>query len=118
MRSKSFTTNEITLPATSASSRMSSKKRRPREAGTYEILLLRNLDDYFIGEWLRHDPKMRGNIQSCVTNLFGDVTRNEQLIKTFCQPSRFSFEDCLNEGKVYTLVLNAYPNAQMLIGLA
>jgi len=61
---------------------------------------------------------MRGNIQSCVTNLFGDVTRNEQLIKTFCQPSRFSFEDCLNEGKVYTLVLNAYPNAQMLIGLA
>ena len=79
-------------------------------------MLLRNLDDYFTGEWLKHDPKTKGNILSCVTNLFGDVTRNEQLIKTFCQPSRFSFEDCLNNGKVYTLVLSAYPNAQMLIG--
>jgi len=85
-------------------------------ANDYEILLLRNLEDYFTGEWMVHDPKTKGNIQSCVTNLFGDVTRNAQLLKTFCQPSRFSFEDCLNNGKVYTLVLSAYPNAQMLIG--
>ena len=85
-------------------------------ANDYEILLLRNLEDYFTGEWMTHDPKTKGNIQSCVTNLFGDVTRNAQLLKTFCQPSRFSFEDCLNNGKVYTLVLSAYPNAQMLIG--
>ncbi len=85
-------------------------------ANDYEILLLRNLEDYFTGEWMVHDPKTKGNISSCVTNLFGDVTRNAQLLKTFCQPSRFSFEDCLNNGKVYTLVLSAYPNAQMLIG--
>lgn len=85
-------------------------------ANDYEILLLRNLEDYFTGEWMVHDPKTKGNIASCVTNLFGDVTRNAQLLKTFCQPSRFSFEDCLNNGKVYTLVLSAYPNAQMLIG--
>ena len=92
--------------------------RRKQEMGAndYEILLLRNLKDYFLGEWVPHDPKTKGNIASCVTNLFGDVTRNAQLLKTFCQPSRFSFEDCLNSGKVYTLVLNAYPNAQMLIG--
>ncbi len=92
--------------------------RRKQEMGAndYEILLLRNLKDYFLGEWVPHDPKTKGNIMSCVTNLFGDVTRNAQLLKTFCQPSRFSFEDCLNSGKVYTLVLSAYPNAQMLIG--
>jgi len=111
-----FTTNENYLAGYIGKLKDVIKEKAAKGAGTYEILLLRNLDDYFTGEWLRHDPKMRGNIQSCVTNLFGDVTRNEQLIKTFCQPSRFSFEDCLNEGKVYTLVLNAYPNAQMLIG--
>ena len=92
--------------------------RRKQELGANdsEILLLRNLKDYFVGEWIPHDPKTKGNIASGVTNLFGDVTRNAQLLKTFCQPSRFSFEDCLNSGKVYTLVLSAYPNAQMLIG--
>ena len=82
----------------------------------YEILLLRTLEDYFTKEWLKHDPKTRSVIMSCITNLFGDVTRNPQLIKTFCQPSRFFFEDCLNDGKIYTLVLNAYPNAQQLLG--
>lgn len=92
------------------------RNKQTMGAKDYEILLLRNLEDYFIGEWMVHDPKTKGNIQSCVTNLFGDVTRNAQLLKTFCQPSRFSFEDCLNDGKVYTLVLSAYPNAQMLIG--
>lgn len=92
--------------------------RRKQEMGANdsELLLLRNTKDYFLGEWVPHDPKTKGNIASCVTNLFGDVTRNAQLLKTFCQPSRFGFEDCLNSGKVYTLVLNAYPNAQMLIG--
>ena len=92
------------------------RNKQAMGANDYEILLLRNLEDYFTGEWMTHDPKTKGNIQSCVTNLFGDVTRNAQLLKTFCQPSRFSFEDCLNNGKVYTLVLSAYPNAQMLIG--
>ena len=92
------------------------KQKQQLGASDFEILLLRNLTDYFAGEWMKLDPKTKGNIASCVTNLFGDITRNEQLIKTFCQPSRFSFEDCLNDGKVYTLVLSAYPNAQMLIG--
>jgi hypothetical protein len=92
------------------------RSKQQQGANDYEIMLLRNTEEYFTGEWLPLDPKMKGNIQSCVTNLFGDVTRNAQLLKTFCQPSRFSFEDCLNDGKVYTLVLSAYPNAQMLIG--
>lgn len=92
------------------------RNKQLQGANDYEIMLLRNTEEYFTGEWLPLDPKMKGNIQSCVTNLFGDVTRNAQLLKTFCQPSRFSFEDCLNDGKVYTLVLSAYPNAQMLIG--
>lgn len=82
----------------------------------YEILILRNLNDYFVSEWLHLDPKTKGNIMSCVTNLLGDVTRNKQLVKTFCSPSKFSFKDCMNEGKVCTLVLSAFPNAQMLIG--
>jgi hypothetical protein len=111
-----FTTNEKYLNEYVGKLKDVIKKKSLEGASSYEVLLLRNLDDYFVGEWLKHDPKTKGNIQSCVTNLFGDVTRNEQLIKTFCQPSRFSFEDCLNSGKVYTLVLSAYPNAQMLIG--
>jgi hypothetical protein len=111
-----FTTNEQYLTKYVNKLKKVITSKQVEGASPYEILLLRNLDDYFTGEWLKHDPKTKGNIQSCVTNLFGDVTRNEQLIKTFCQPSRFSFEDCLNNGKVYTLVLSAYPNAQMLIG--
>ena len=113
---QTFTANEKELIVYVTRLKDVIKNKSAQGASTYEILLLRNLDDYFTGEWLKHDPKLKGNIMSCVTNLFGDVTRNEQLIKTFCQPSRFSFEDCLNEGKVYTLVLSAYPNAQMLIG--
>ncbi len=111
-----FTTNEQYLTRYVNKLKKVITSKQVEGASPYEILLLRNLDDYFTGEWLKHDPKTKGNIMSCVTNLFGDVTRNEQLIKTFCQPSRFSFEDCLNNGKVYTLVLSAYPNAQMLIG--
>jgi hypothetical protein len=111
-----FTSNEQFLKE--YLNRLKDVIRTKQAMGTndYEILLLRNLEDYFVGEWMAHDPKTKGNITSCVTNLFGDVTRNAQLLKTFCQPSRFSFEDCLNNGKVYTLVLSAYPNAQMLIG--
>jgi hypothetical protein len=111
-----FTTNEPYLSTYVKKLQGVIKGKQELGASDYEILLLRNLEDYFAGEWLKHDPKTKGNIMSCVTNLFGDVTRNEQLIKTFCQPSRFSFDDCLNDGKVYTLVLSAYPNAQMLIG--
>lgn len=111
-----FTTNEPELRH--YLKRLGEVIRRKQAMGArpHEIMLLRNIKDYFDGEWLRLDPKTKGNIQSCVTNLFGDVTRNEQLLKTFCQPARFSFEDCLNQGKVYTLVLTAYPNAQPLIG--
>ena len=38
--------------------------RRKQEMGAndYEILLLRNLKDYFLGEWVPHDPKTKGNI--------------------------------------------------------
>ena len=91
-------------------------KAKQQGSSDNETLMLRNLNDYFTGDWVKHDPRTKGNIMSCVTNLFGDVTRNQQLIKTFCQPSKFSFEDCLNDGKIYTLVLSAYPNAQQLIG--
>lgn len=111
-----FTSNEQFLKEYLARLKDVIRNKQLMGANDYEILLLRNLEDYFTGEWMVHDPKTKGNIQSCVTNLFGDVTRNAQLLKTFCQPSRFSFEDCLNNGKVYTLVLSAYPNAQMLIG--
>lgn len=111
-----FTTNDVYLQGYVGKLKGVIKDKQLKGVSEYEILLLRNLDDYFTGEWLKHDPKTKGNIMSCVTNLFGDVTRNQQLIKTFCQPSRFSFEDCLNDGKIYTLVLSAYPNAQMLIG--
>jgi len=111
-----FTSNENALKE--YLNKLEAVIRRKQEMGANEseIQLLRNLKDYFLGEWIPHDPKTKGSIASCVTNLFGDVTRNAQLLKTFCQPSRFSFEDCLNSGKVYTLVLSAYPNAQMLIG--
>jgi len=111
-----FTTNEPYLVNYLSKLKDVIRNKQTMGASDFEIILLRNLEDYFEGEWMRHDPKTKGNIQSCVTNLFGDITRNEQLLKTFCQPSRFSFEDCLNQGKVYTLVLSAYPNAQMLIG--
>lgn len=111
-----FTTNEQYLNHYITRLKEVIRTKQQLGASEYEIMLMRNLEDYFTGEWLKHDPKTKGNIMSCVTNLFGDVTRNEQLIKTFCQPSRFSFETCLNEGKIYTLVLSAYPNAQMLIG--
>lgn len=111
-----FTSNEQFLKEYLGRLKEVIRNKQVMGANDYEILLLRNLEDYFTGEWMVHDPKTKGNIQSCVTNLFGDVTRNAQLLKTFCQPSRFSFEDCLNNGKVYTLVLSAYPNAQMLIG--
>lgn len=111
-----FTTNEKALREYVEKLKKVIHARQNIGAGEYEIVLLRNLQEYFEGEWLRLDPKTKGNIQSCVTNLFGDVTRSEQLLKTFCQPSKFSFEDCLNHGKVYTLVLSAYPNAQKLIG--
>jgi hypothetical protein len=92
--------------------------RRKQEMGASdsEILLLRNLKDYFLCEWVPHDPVTKGNIARGVTHLFGDLTRTDQLLKTFCQPSRFGFEDCLSEGKVYILVPGAYPNSQMLIG--
>ena len=111
-----FTSNEQFLKEYLSRLKDVIRNKQVMGANDYEILLLRNLEDYFTGEWMTHDPKTKGNIASCVTNLFGDVTRNAQLLKTFCQPSRFSFEDCLNNGKVYTLVLSAYPNAQMLIG--
>ena len=111
-----FTTNEAELKKYVKKLQKVMREKALRGASTYEILLLRNLEAYCIGEWGNHDPKTKGNIMSCVTNLFGDVTRNAQLIKTFCQPSQFGFENCLNDGKVYTLVLSAYPNAQKLIG--
>jgi len=61
-----FTTNENYLAGYVGKLKDVIKEKAAKGAGTYEILLLRNLDDYFTGEWLRHDPKMRGNIQSCV----------------------------------------------------
>ena len=79
-----FTTNEQYLTKYVNKLKKVITSKQVEGASPYEILLLRNLDDYFTGEWLKHDPKTKGNIQSCVTNLFGDVTRNEQLIKTFC----------------------------------
>ena len=111
-----FTTNDQVLCQMVEKLKAIIRTQQDQGINSQELLLLLNLEKYFAQEWLLHDPKTKGNIMSCVTNLFGDVTRNPQLIKTFCTPSTFSFEDCLNDGKVYTLILNAYPNAQQLIG--
>ena len=82
----------------------------------FELSFLHNVRDYCAKEWANLDQKTKSNIMSCVTNIFGDVPRNPQLLKTFCQQSQFGFTDCLNDGKIYTLLLAGYPNAQGLIG--
>lgn len=111
-----FTTDDVYLQDQVDKLKALILEKQLQGVSDYEILLLRNLEKYFTEEWLKHDPKTKGNIMSCVTNLFGDVTRNQQLVKTFCDPSKFTFDDCMNEGKVYTLMMSAYPNAQMLVG--
>jgi hypothetical protein len=76
----------------------------------------RHLLDYFEDEWLRLDPKTKGNIQNRVDNLLGDIARNDGLARTFCQPSSVSFKDCLDKGKVVVVVLPSVSSAQSLIG--
>ena len=73
---------------------MAIRRKQEMGASDSEILLLRNLKDYFLCEWVPHDPVTKGNIARGVTHLFGDLTPAlTKLLKTFCQPSRFGFED-------------------------
>lgn len=111
-----FTTNESTLNSYVVKLGAVVKLKEQQGITVGELQTLRNLENYFTGEWRTLDQKTKSNIISCVTNLFGDIPGNPQLIKTFCQPSRLSFESCMNEGKVYVLVLNAFPSARKLVG--
>ena len=92
------------------------RAKTERGDSIFDLSFLHNVRDYGAKEWANLDQKTKSNIMSCVTNIFGDVPRNPQLIKTFCQESQFGFTDCLNDGKIYTLLLAGYPNAQGLIG--
>ncbi len=74
---------------------------------------------YFSEEWGKYDSKTKTIVGSVVANAFDTFNKDPVLQDSFCQPKTFSFEQCINEGKIFVLVAgDEYETVAKILGTA
>lgn len=74
---------------------------------------------YFTEEWGKYDSKTKTIVGSVVANAFDTFNKDPVLQDSFCQPKTFSFEQCINEGKIFVLVAgDEYETVAKILGTA
>lgn len=84
-----------------------------------EIDRMTSIVKYFTEEWGKYDSKTKTIIGSVVANAFDTFNKDPILQDSFCQPKTFSFEQCIQEGKVFVLVPgDEYETVAKILGTA
>jgi hypothetical protein len=93
------------------------RQKQETGASDQEILLLRNLKDYFVEEWMTMNPANKRKITRSAERLFGQVTETTQVLPQICRRPEIDLTDCLSDGKVYVLAAGgSHPDALKLVG--
>jgi hypothetical protein len=69
-----------------------------------DIERMTSIVKYFTEEWGKYDSKTKTIVGSVVANAFDTFNKDPTLQDSFCQPKTFSFEECINDGKIFVLV--------------
>ncbi len=84
-----------------------------------EIERMTSIVKYFTEEWGKYDTKTKTIVGSVVANAFDTFNKDPVLQDSFCQPKTFSFEQCIQEGKIFVLVAgDEYETVAKILGTA
>jgi hypothetical protein len=84
-----------------------------------EIERMTSIVKYFTEEWGKYDTKTKTIVGSVVANAFDTFNKDPILQDSFCQPKTFSFEQCIQEGKIFVLVAgDEYETVAKILGTA
>lgn len=89
-----------------------------KEALAGELLILKDMQNYFESEWGELDQRTKSNLQATITNLFGQFMSDPKLRRVFCTSSSFKIEEIMQSGKIFTLVAPEYESAARVFGTA
>ncbi len=59
---------------------------------------------YFIDSWDKLEPKTKSIVESVIQNMFGEFITDGNLQESFCSPTTFTFEDCIQKGTFFCFV--------------
>jgi hypothetical protein len=71
---------------------------------TLEYDKLKETIHFFDTEWNQMDSKQKTSFLNIISNAFAVFMQDMQLRETFCAPSTFTFEDCVQKGKLVFFV--------------
>lgn len=84
-----------------------------------EVERMTSIVKYFTEEWGKYDTKTKTIVGSVVANAFDTFNKDPILQDSFCQPKTFSFEQCIQEGKIFVLVAgDEYETVAKILGTA
>lgn len=84
-----------------------------------DIERMTSIVKYFTEEWGKYDTKTKTIVGSVVANAFDTFNKDPILQDSFCQPKTFSFEQCIQEGKIFVLVAGEeYETVAKILGTA
>ena len=69
--------------------------------------LKRKCDDirkYFVDSWEKLEPKTKSIVESVIQNMFGEFITDGNLQVSFCSPTTFTFDDCVQKGTFFCFV--------------